>query len=260
MEAQQKLLADHFEKLGAKVEFQRFRAKHPSGQGEVPMANLIVRWNPDRKERILLCAHYDTLPYPMRDPVDRQGVFVGANDGGSGVALLMELGREIAQGADSTLRDAPVGIDFVFFDGEEYIFDERDEFFLGSSHFAREYVRSKPPYRYRWGVLLDMVGDRDLQIFEEQHSVRWRDTRPLVGQIWGTAARLGVRDFIPAMKYDIRDDHVPLHDIGKIPVCDIIDFDYPAWHTRADTVEQCSALSLAKVGWVLQEWLKTAVR
>ena len=250
MAAQQKLLAEHFKQCGGQVEFQRFRVRHPVDGTAVPMANLIIRWHPERKERILLCAHYDTLPYPMLDPVDPRGVFVGANDGASGVAVLMELGREMA---DLSTR---YGVDFVLFDGEEFIFRQSDRFFLGSEYFARWYAREKP-YRYRWGILLDMIGDKDLQIPQEGHSRSWRDTRPLVADVWATARRLGVSEFIPRRGKTINDDHVPLHNIGRIPCIDVIDFDYPPWHTRGDTPEQCSALSLAKVGWVIREWLKS---
>ncbi|NUQ62610.1 MAG: M28 family peptidase [Pirellulales bacterium] len=252
MEAQQKLTAEHFARLGAQVEFQRFGVKHPVDGSTVAMANLIARWNPDRKERILLCAHYDTLPLPMLDPVNPRGTFVGANDGASGVALLMELAHEIGN------LSTPLGIDVVLLDGEEFVFRDRDRYFLGSEYFARKHVEDRPPYRYRWGVLLDMIGDADLQLYQEQNSMWWRDVRPLVEEIWATAARLGVREFIPRKKHAVQDDHVPLHDIAGIPICDIIDFDYPAWHTQGDTPDQCSALSLAKVGWVIREWLAAA--
>ncbi len=251
MEAQQKLLTEHFTKLGAKVRLQRFRARHPAGEPDVPMANLIVEWRPESKERILLCTHYDTLPFPMLDRKNPRGVFVGANDGGSGVALLMALGHDMPGLA------AQYGVDFVFFDGEEFIFSHNDPYFLGSEFFATSYAKEPPPHRYRWGVLLDMIGDADLQIYQERYSTWWPDTRPLVDEIWATARRLGVREFIPKRKYEVRDDHLPLHNIAKIPTCDIIDFDYPAWHTQADTPERCSALSLAKVGWVVREWLST---
>lgn len=251
MHAQQRLLKAHFEKFGAQVEYQSFRVRHPSGKGTVPMANLIVHWHPDRAERILLCAHYDTLPLPMMDRENPRGVFVGANDNGSGVAVLMMLAHDMPR------LETRYGVDFVLFDGEEYIFSQWDRYFLGSEYFARWYVKQKPPYRYRWGVLLDMVGDADLQLYQERNSMWWKDTRPLVEQIWATAARLGVREFIAEKKHEVRDDHLSLHDIARIPACDIIDFDYPAWHTQADTPEQCSPLSLAKVGWVLREWLKT---
>jgi len=251
MEAQQKLLQEHFSKLGGEVQLQPFRVRHPVDGSPVSMANLIVRWHPERQSRILLCAHYDTLPFPMLDPQNPRGMFVGANDGASGVAVLMELAH------DMPALQTEYGVDFVLFDGEEFIFNSRHRYFLGSEYFARRYVEDRPPYRYRWGVLLDMVGDRDLQIYQERNSVWWKDTRPLVADIWATARRLGVVEFIPKKGHQIRDDHLPLHNLGKIPACVVIDFDYPAWHTQADTPEQCSALSLAKVGWVVREWLKT---
>jgi len=104
---------------------------------------------------------------------------------------------------------------------------------------------------------LDMVGDADLQIYQERQSVAWRDTRPLVNEIWATAARLGVDEFVPRARHVVRDDHMALRNTAKIPTCDIIDFDYPAWHTEADTPRRCSGSSLAKVGWVVYEWLKS---
>lgn len=250
MEAQQKLLAEHFKKLGGEVEFQRFQVRHPSDNSLVPMANMIVHWRPDSDNRIVLCAHYDTLPFPLRDKRNPRGVFVGANDNAGGVALLMELAHDIPK------FDAKYGIDFLFLDGEEFLFSQDGRFFLGSEYFAREYVKNPPKYRYRWGVLLDMIGDKDLQIYQERNSLGWKDTRPLVEAIWGVAARLGVREFISRPKHDVQDDHIMLHNIGGIACIDVIDFDYPSWHTQDDMPERCSALSLAKVGWVISEWLK----
>ncbi len=103
-----------------------------------------------------------------------------------------------------------------------------------------------------------MISDKDLQIYQERNSLGWKDTRPLVEAIWATAGGLGVSEFIARPKFDMQDDHIMLHNIGGIPCIDVIDFDYPPWHTQADTPEQCSALSLAKVGWVIREWLKEA--
>jgi glutaminyl-peptide cyclotransferase len=251
MEAQQKLLIQHFKKLGGQVELQRFRVRHPQNDSWVPMANILVRWNPQNANRILLCAHYDTLPFPMQDPKNPQGRFLGANDNASGVAILMEMAHDMP-----TLK-SKYGVDFLLLDGEEFIFSEHDRFFLGSEWFAREYVRKRPHHRYRWGVLLDMVGDADLQIFQERNSAWWRDTQPLIADLWAVAARLGVREFVAEKKHEVNDDHVILHDIGNIPCIDVIDFDYSPWHTQGDTPERCSALSLAKVGWVIEEWLKT---
>lgn len=255
MAKQQKLLEAHFTKLGGKVEYQRFRVRHPLTGAAVPMANLIVHWHPERKKRILLCAHYDTRPIPDRDPNPanrREGVFLGANDGASGAALLMELAHHMPD------LETEYGIDFCLFDGEELVYNNRrDPYCLGSEWFARQYAAGRMACRYRWGVLLDMVGDADLQLYQEKNSMFWPDTRPLVLDIWKTAARLGVEEFIPRRKHEVIDDHLKLRNLGGIPTCDIIDFDYPHWHTARDAPQQCSALSLAKVGWVLHEWLKT---
>lgn len=258
MLAQQKLLAEYFEKLGAKVEFQRFKAPYPLDGPDapmighdVPMANMIVRFNPENHDRVMLCGHYDTLPFPLYDPVNPRGRFVGANDNGAGIAILMELGSELAR------HPPKVGVDFVFFDGEEFIFKKDGKFFWGSEYFANDYAQHPPAFRYRCAVLLDMVGGTELQLPQEPTSVTWDDSRPLVKGIWATAARLGVQEFVPWLARDaVLDDHIALHEVAKIPACDLIDFSYKPWHTQADTPEHCSALSMAKVGWVLQEWLR----
>lgn len=254
MEQQRGMLIKHLESLGGTVLEQRFRAPHPVDHSPVAMVNLIAQWHPDRQERILLCTHFDTRPYPDRDRRDPQGIFLGANDGGSGTAILMELAKAMPE-----LR-GKLGVDFAFFDGEELVFDDNDPYCLGSEYFARMYVAERPGHRYRGAVLLDMVGDKQLNIYQEVASARWTDSKPMVQQIWATAKRLGVSEFIAVPKYEVNDDHVKLHGIGGIPACDIIDFDYKHWHTTLDTVENCSPLSLAKVGWVVHEWLKVAVQ
>jgi len=261
MARQQRLVADHFLKLKAKVKFQSFDAPHPRTGEPVAMNNLVVSWHPQAQERILLCCHYDTRPFPDRDPdprAARSGVFVGANDGASGVAFLMELGRHIGA------IQPRFGIDFVLFDGEELVYDDqRNEYFLGSRYFAQKYVEQPPRHRYNAAVLLDMVGDKHLQLFQERISLGWEDSRPLVESIWKKAQSLGVREFIAKGRYEIRDDHLMLHDIAGIPACDLIDFDYETpgsrrsyWHTEGDAPDRCSAESLAKVGWVVWEWLR----
>lgn len=262
MQRQQEMLQKYFTDLGAKVNYQSFPHRHPESGQEITLSNMIVQWHPDRKNRILLCAHYDTRPYPDNDPDrrKRKALFVGANDGASGVALLMELGRSIRQ------VQSDYGVDFVFFDAEELVYDQkRDPYFLGSKYFARHYAANPPAHRYRYGVLLDMVGDKNLNIHPEVNSVTWPDTRQLVIDIWSTAKRLGIREFHPQAKHQIEDDHIPLHDVGGIPTCDIIDFDYPTenrrtsyWHTTNDVPENCSADSLGKVGRVILAWLDEA--
>jgi glutaminyl-peptide cyclotransferase len=254
MTRQRALVAEHFTAAGGTVSSQPFQIRDRRSGEPVPMENLIVVWHPDRTDRILLAAHYDTRPFPDRDPRDPRGTFVGANDGASGVAVLMELAAFVR-----TLP-GPVGVDFVLFDAEEYVVGARDPYFLGSTFFARQYAAGRgsgqTQHRYRYGVLLDMVGDRDLEIWQERHSVEWPDTRPVVESIWETARRLEVRQFIPRPKHTVDDDHVPLRMIGGIPMCDVIDFDYPAWHTTADTPENCSAESLEAVGRVILAWLR----
>ncbi len=264
MKQQQVLVEKHFVALQAKVTYQRFKAKHPLNGNRVPMANLIVEWRPEAKDRILLCAHYDTRPKPDREfnpRVRENGVFLGANDGASGVALLMEMGHHVAQ------LPLNYGLDFVLFDGEELVyFDGRDDigpYFLGSTWFAEQYRKRPPKHKYIAGVLFDMVADADLTIYQEENSATWKHTRPLVKEIWGTAQRLDVQEFIPRIKYNVSDDHFPLNKIAKIPVCDVIDFAYPNyptnryWHTTADAPGRCSADSLSKVGTVIVEWLST---
>lgn len=253
MKAQQELLAEHFRQLGATVSLQRFTGADPRDRSPIPMANFVASFFPDRTERILLCAHYDTLPFPLRDRINPKGRFIGANDGASGVAVLMELAHHLDRVPEG------LGIDIVFFDAEEFIFSEWDPYFQGSEFFARAYVESRPhrKWRYRAAVLVDMIGDAHLQIYQERNSAWWKDSRWIIEGIWGTAKRLRVSEFIPQKKYEIRDDHLALHNIAGIPAIVLIDFDYPYWHTQEDTPDKCSPLSLAKVGWVLLEWLSS---
>ncbi len=267
MAAQQELLAKHFQQLGGHVHFQRFRIRHPRDGTAVPVANLIVQWHPASTERILLCVHYDTRPQadnPQVAPAQRGTVFLGANDGASGAALLMELAHAMPQ------LQSQYGVDFLLVDAEEFVFPEtpRPRYFIGSEYFARNYAARPPTYQYQKAAVLDMIGDRELQIYQDRNSIWWRDTRPVTREIWAVAKRLGVKEFHdrthPRMKQPIQDDHLMLRNVGKIPCCEIIDFDYPKfpvnryWHTDQDTPDKCSAESLAKVGWVMWEWLKTA--
>jgi hypothetical protein len=264
MRKQQELMVKHFEGLGAEVELQRFTAADPRG-GRVKMANVIARYHPDAKRRVLLCAHYDTRPLPNRDPnpiAQVRGRFLGANDGASGTAVLMELAHHLG-GSDAAEDNAPgddaLGIDLVLFDGEELVYsDRRDPYFLGSTWFAKQYAQRNADWSYESAVLLDMVGDSDLQIHQEWHSATDPDSRLVMEQVWETAQRLGVEEFIPRVKHAVQDDHLPLRQIGKIPAIDVIDFDYPYWHTEADAPRKCSGESLAKVGWVVLEWVREA--
>ena len=248
MAEQQKLIADHFVGFGANVSFQTFDAAHPLSGMPVRMSNIVVSWHPDAMERVLIACHYDTLPFPDRDPVNPRGVFLGANDGASGVALLMELGHHMAG------LDPAYGVDFVFFDGEEFLFGDSGRFFLGSEHFSQEYAAHSPGHRYVAGVLVDMVGDRNLAIYQEKNSVKLAPG--VTRSVWDAARRTNAKEFIPRVRHEIMDDHLALNNIAKIPTCDVIDFDFPHWHTTRDIPAQCSGASLATVGRVLLEWLE----
>ncbi len=125
MAAQQKLLIDHFKQLGGTVTRQEFSARNPLTGDPVQMTNLLTQWHPDRKQRVLLVAHYDTRPFPDRDSHNPRGKFVGANDGASGVAILMELGKSMPQ------FKSPVGVDFLLVDGEELVYRDRSNLYEG---------------------------------------------------------------------------------------------------------------------------------
>jgi glutaminyl-peptide cyclotransferase len=257
MSAQQALLQREFTALGAEVSLQTFDIRHPEDGSAVPMTNLIASWHPDRPKRFLLCAHYDTRPYPDQDRNNKRGTFIGANDGASGAACLLEIAHQ--------LSDLPVdvGVDMVLFDGEEFVWQQgRDKYFLGSTFFAEKYVSQPPAVRYQAGVLLDMIADRELKIYFEQNSMKY--ARSVAKEIWATAEKLGVRAFVPRNRHNIEDDHIPLNQIAKIPTVDLIDFDYPRpgfgapsyWHTEQDVPANCSGESMAAVAWVIHQWLK----
>lgn len=190
---------------------------------------------------IILCAHYDSRLVADREKDEslRSQPVPGANDGASGVAVLLELARVLpAEETDVWL---------VFFDAE----DQGDlpgwDWALGASAYA-DALTVEPQVV----ILLDMIGDVDLNIYREISS-----NDELTDEIWQTAAELGYSDhFIDADKYQMVDDHTPFLEKG-IPAVDLIDFDYPSWHTSHDTADKVSAQSLEIVGNVLMAWLKT---
>ncbi|HAH47025.1 MAG TPA: peptidase M28, partial [Planctomycetaceae bacterium] len=185
MAAQQKLILEHFKELKAKVQFQSFDAPHPITGNPVRMNNMIVSWNPEAKKRILLACHYDTRPFPDRDRNQPQGLFIGANDGGSGVAFLMELGNVMS----SLKVSHGYGVDFVFFDGEELVYRQNDPYFLGSKYFASQYKNEPREFEYVYGVLLDMIADKNLGIYMEKNSLKYAPQ--LTRSIWEAARKTG---------------------------------------------------------------------
>ena len=255
MRQQQELIQTRLEELGGVVTYQRFNVRNPSNGLAAELQNMIVRFHPEREKRLLLCCHYDTRPFADRDPVNPAGKFIGANDGASGVALLLELAKIVPA------LDGRWGIDMVFFDGEEFVFvHRRDPMFLGSTYFAQEYAAGRIDGNYSYGILFDMVADKNLEIFYEKNSMS--SAPRLMRSIFAVAKQLGRTEFSAEKRHKIKDDHLPLNSIAKIPTCDIIDFDYPTkrdknayWHTQQDIPENCSGESLEAVGSVMREWL-----
>lgn len=209
----------------------------------LPMRNILARYNPGDTERILYLAHWDTRPVSDRaaQPARRQLPVPGANDGASGVALLIALG--------DVLKEAPpeVGVDLLFVDGEDYgEFDsaKRHDVLIGSAYFAANLP--SPGYQPLYGVLWDMIGDADLQIYQEGYSVE--RAPEVVSLVWETARRLGYSTyFIPQVDQAVVDDHLPLLDAG-LRVIDVIDYRYPAHHTPDDLIDKVSVRSLQVVG------------
>jgi Zn-dependent M28 family amino/carboxypeptidase len=202
------------------------------------MANIIAGFGDTKQPGILLCAHWDTRPTADEEleAADRKRPILGANDGASGVAVLLELARMFHQ------RPPAVPVTIVLFDGEDFGPTVKD-MLLGSKHFAAN-LSDKRAFRY--GILLDMVGDKDLKIYREANSQSKAGS--VVDKIWSAARKLGHdRVFRDELKYQVTDDHVPLIEAG-IPCADVIDFDYAYWHTLEDTVDKCSAESLRMVG------------
>jgi hypothetical protein len=260
MKKQQALLVKHFEAHGGKVSWQRFNYRQRSQRKPVAMANLIVSYHPDRARRAIVCSHYDTRPIADQEPNPRDWhkPFISANDGGSGVALMMELAHHMKD-----LKTA-VGVDFVFFDGEEYIWDpgtpERrgDDYFLGSKQFAREYAKVKKKKTSVGAVLLDMVGGKGATFPVEQNS--WISASALVKQVWGIAAELKCAAFKDKFSREaIQDDHLALNRAG-IPAVDIIPNldDYAHWHKLTDLPKNCDGAVMEQVGKVVSVWLQRA--
>ncbi len=253
---QRLMVAEHFKKHGGTVREQPYLGKDPLTGAEVKMANLIGSWFPERAERVLLGVHYDTRPFPDEDPnpANRRKPFIGANDGASGVALLMEIAHHL------TDSGTPWGVDLVLFDGEELVYgggqNQTGEYFLGSKHFARTYAEGKRDNQskdsYEAALVLDMVGDKNLNIDREPFSVELAPK--LVRDVWAVAKGLKVDQFRLELGRYVQDDHLTLNDHG-IPAIDIIDFDYRYWHTANDLPENCSGASLEQVGKVVTAWL-----
>lgn len=262
------LLDEHFTSLGLKVERQKFRATQRSRPRPIEMVNLIARYQPDELRRVIICAHYDTRPIADQEPNERDWYkpFLGANDGASGPAFMMEFAKLLPE-----IKPA-VGVDFVLFDGEEYIFWNQnhpngpDEYFLGSKHFAQQYDaarRSGSKMVYLEAVLLDMIAGKDPVFRYEGHS--WMQAGPLAQRLWKIAAEVKAPAFQPQFGQPILDDHLSLLNVG-IPTVNIVPsasqfavnrfIDYPHWHRLSDIPANCDPEGMDQVARVLRVWLQ----
>jgi glutaminyl-peptide cyclotransferase len=220
-------------RLGIEPEVQSFESVTPHGQ--MRMANIIARLPGRRSDVIVLAGHYDTKLF-------NSFRFVGANDGGSSAALLIELARRLAKAP----REYTVWV--VWFDGEEAreTWTSTDSLY-GSRHLAAELERAGRLPRAL--VLMDMIGDRDLNIRRDTYSTPW-----LTDILWASAARLGHAKYFLNDPMPVEDDHAPFLKAG-VAAALLIDFDYPPWHTADDTLDKVSAQSLAVVGDVVLDAL-----
>ena len=215
--------------------------RHVTRRGDtLRLRNFFARFRPQATERVLFMAHWDTRPMADRsENLGQQRMPVpGANDGASGVAVLLGV-------ADALKARAPAGgVDLLFVDGEDYgDFADSNDVLIGSRWFA---AHQPAGYQPLFAVLFDMVGDKDLQIYQEGNSVAFAPE--VVQRVWRVAAERGhERQFIPSVRHTLTDDHVALQKVG-IHAIDVVDFDYPYWHTTEDTIDKVSAASLQIVG------------
>jgi hypothetical protein len=212
------------------------------------LTNVFARFRPEAGSRVLLLAHWDSRPVAERsaDPAERALPLPGANDGASGVAILLTI-------ADALAANPPgIGVDILLTDGEDWGHDpvtfatRIEDMLLGARHFADTRGAT---YRPLYGILLDLVGDQSPRFPREGHSMAYAPE--VVERVWDKAAELGYGDiFVNGMGQAITDDHVPLNEAG-IRTIDVIDFDYPYWHTREDTADKISARTMDVVGEVI---------
>ncbi len=215
--------------IGVPVTQQAFTAKTPIGQ--IPMVNLIATIPGTRKERIAIAGHYDTKLF-------REFRFVGANDGGSSTAFLIELARVLKS------RTNTFTIELIFFDGEEATLRDwgANDHTYGSQHYVDTAKKNGTLSALKALVLVDMIADRSPRFLREQTSTAW-----LTDIIWSTAQKAGHGALFVNESMPIEDDHVPFLKAG-VAATDIIDLDYAPWHTEADTLDQTSARTMQVVG------------
>ncbi|NNL85380.1 MAG: M28 family peptidase [Myxococcales bacterium] len=240
-------LRKQLEALGAAVEEMRFRYRANHENAPRPFTNISGLIGTREEGWVLLGAHYDTRLWADLDPdpAQRSLPILGANDGGSGVAVLLEVARVVSEAEPGR------GLEVVFFDGEDFgRAGETEDYLVGSRHLAANWETLRPGPRPDAVVIVDMVGDADLEIFQERSGAR--AAPELTQKLFASAARVGGGAFVPRIGQAILDDHTPFLRAG-FPAAVLIDLDYPAWHTQADTLDKCAPRSLGIVGRVVLE-------
>jgi len=229
IERSREYIIEQLKAVGVPVTRQAFVAKTPVG--EIPMVNLIATIPGSRKERIAITGHYDTKLF-------REIRFVGANDGGSSAAFLVEIARVLKA------RSNAFTIELIFFDGEEATLRDwgGTDHTYGSQYYVDTARKAGMLSSLKAMVLVDMIADRSPRFMRESNSTSW-----LTDIVWSTAQKLGHGAIFVNASTPIEDDHVPFLAAG-VSATDIIDLDYPAWHTPADTIDQTSARTLQVVG------------
>lgn len=263
-------IADKFSSYGCIVELQQADLKGFDGT-VLKSTNIIAHYNPESQQRILLCAHWDSRPWADNDPdeANHKTPVMAANDGASGVAVMLEVARLLCQEkVDSTLNSdsspltPAIGIDFVCFDAEDWgvpswsdAEDDGSSWALGAQYWATHLPKG---YKPDYGILLDMVGGEGAQFHKERMSQRYAPG--IVTKVWKAAAVAGFSSFFPMSEGGyVNDDHVPVNEQGGIPTIDIIPY-YPdcqassfgpTWHTVNDTMEHLDKTTLKAVGQTL---------
>ena len=224
--------------------------------------NIIASYRPELQDRILLCAHWDSRPWADNDPDENnhRKPVMAANDGASGVAVMIEIARLLKT------EEAPLGIDFVCFDAEDWgtpqwaetESNDGDTWALGSQYWAEQYAAQHPSPTYRFGILLDMVGGEGARFYQEGVSLYFASK--VVRKVWAAARVAGYGSFFPKDEGNtITDDHLPVNQKAKIPCIDIIPY-YPdceassfgpTWHTVNDNMQHIDRHTLQAVGQTL---------
>ncbi|MDD4921353.1 MAG: M28 family peptidase [Bacteroidales bacterium] len=258
-EACRKYIVSNLQKTGAKITEQSADLKAFDGTN-LKSTNIIASFQPENPNRILLCAHWDSRPWADNDPNEKNWhtPISGANDGASGVGVLMEIARQL--GIETAKGNKPkAGIDILFFDAEDYGepkfhqgTQNEDSWCLGTQYWAKN--PHTPGYKAKYGILLDMVGGKAPNFQWDYYSSQYAPQ--ILQAVWKKAAALGYNNYFKEVQGgSITDDHVYINKLAKIPCIDIIDYDpdsktgfVPYWHTLDDTMKNIDKTSLKIVG------------